>query len=293
MDVVLQTELPLKLRGRGKVRDVYDLGDRLLIVVTDRISAFDSILPNGIPRKGEVLNKISAHWFGQTSDIVKNHMISIDASKFPKELAPHRKTLEGRSMLVHKAETVPVECVVRGYLSGSGWKDYKKSGEICGIRLPKGLVESDRLPEPIFTPTTKAESGHDINMTYSEVEKKIGPETAAKIRDHTLRIYGKARSQVEKKGIIIADTKFEYGVRDGEIILIDEALTPDSSRFWPMDSYKPGGPQKSYDKQYVRDYLEAIKWDKEPPAPQLPQDVVLETSKKYVEAYERITGKRL
>jgi phosphoribosylaminoimidazole-succinocarboxamide synthase len=290
---VLETKLPAKLLGRGKVRDVYDLGENLLIVATDRISAFDSILPNGIPRKGEVLNKLSAYWFQKTKDIVENHMISIELEDFPKELQKHGETLEGRSMLVKKTKPLPIECVVRGYLSGSGWKEYKKNGEICGIKLPKDLVESDRLPAPIFTPTTKAESGHDLNITFYDVINTIGPEKAEKLRDNAIRIYETASKSVEEKGIIIADTKFEFGEIDGEIILIDEALTPDSSRFWPLDKYQPGGPQPSYDKQYVRDYLEAIKWNKEPPAPMLPPEVVAETSKKYVEAYEKITGKRL
>jgi phosphoribosylaminoimidazole-succinocarboxamide synthase len=293
MDVIVRTELPLKLAGRGKVRDVYDLGERLLIVATDRISAFDSILPNGIPCKGEVLNKLSAFWFQNTRDIIDNHMISIDVKAYPKELQAHAKVLEGRSMLVHKTKPLPIECVVRGYLSGSGWKEYKRSGEICGIRLPKGLQESDRLPEPIFTPTTKAESGHDINVTFADVEKTVGAEVAAKVRDATARIYQKACKMAEPKGIIIADTKFEFGLKDGRLMFIDEALTPDSSRFWPMASYKPGGPQKSYDKQYVRDYLEEIRWNKEPPAPQLPQNVVEGTSEKYLEAYRVLTGRPL
>lgn len=293
MAVILETRLPLKLRGRGKVRDVYDLGDELLIVVSDRISAFDVVLPNGIPRKGEVLNKLSAYWFDRTRDIVKNHMIAYNVAEYPKELKAYREVLTGRSMLVKKTEPLPVECVVRGYLSGSGWKEYKKSGQICGIKLPKGLVESDRLPKPIFTPTTKAEAGHDLNLTYEVVEEKVGGETAARIRDYTLKIYEKAQDAMEPKGIILADTKFEFGLLNGQIIFIDEALTPDSSRFWPQDKYKPGGPQPSYDKQYVRDYLEGIKWNKEPPAPKLPEDVVRETSKKYVEAYEKITGKKL
>ncbi len=293
MPVVLETRLPAKLMGRGKVRDVYDLGDKLLIVATDRISAFDSVLPNGIPRKGEVLNKLSAWWFAHTRDIVANHMVSMDVGDYPAVLRGDSGSLEGRSMLVEKAKPLPVECVVRGYLSGSGWKEYGRTGSICGVRLPKGLVESDRLPEPIFTPTTKAERGHDLNVDYGEVEGIVGADTAAKIRDYTLRIYAKAAKLAEKKGIIIADTKFEFGVRDGEVILIDEALTPDSSRFWPADSYRPGGPQRSYDKQYVRDYLEAVRWNKEPPAPPLPESVVEETSRKYVEAYERITGRKL
>jgi len=293
MPVILETSLPARLIGRGKVRDVYDLGDRLLIVATDRISAFDSVLPNGIPRKGEVLNKLSAWWFAHTGDIVANHMVSLDVGEYPAVLRGHAGVLEGRSMLVAKAKPLPVECVVRGYLSGSGWKEYNKTGSICGIKLPKGLVESDRLPEPVFTPTTKAERGHDLNVTYGEVEGIVGAETAAKIRDYTLRIYAKAAKAAESRGIIIADTKFEFGMKGGRVILIDEALTPDSSRFWPMDSYRPGGPQKSFDKQYVRDYLEEIRWNKEPPAPMLPENVVLETSRKYVEAYEKITGRKL
>ncbi|MFH0862455.1 MAG: phosphoribosylaminoimidazolesuccinocarboxamide synthase [Candidatus Altiarchaeota archaeon] len=293
MAVVLETALPAKLKSRGKVRDVYDLSDHLLIVATDRISAFDSILPNGIPLKGEVLNKLSAYWFQSTKGIVENHMLSIDVDALPEELQRHKAILEGRSMLVERARPLPVECVARGYLSGSGWKEYQRSGRICGIRLPGGLVESDRLPEPIFTPTTKAETGHDLNITFEDVVRLIGGENAHKIREHTLELYESARKSVEGKGIIIADTKFEFGLKDGELLLIDEALTPDSSRFWPMDQYRPGGPQRSYDKQYVRDYLERIKWDKEPPAPKLPDDVVKETSRKYVEAYEKITGRRL
>ncbi|MFH1055555.1 MAG: phosphoribosylaminoimidazolesuccinocarboxamide synthase [Candidatus Altiarchaeota archaeon] len=293
MTVVLETNLEAKLSGRGKVRDIYDLGDKLLIVATDRISAFDCVLPNGIPYKGEVLNRLSAYWFDQTRDIVGNHMISIDSKKFPAELKQHSGILEGRSMLVAKAKPLTVECVVRGYLSGSGWKEYRKTQSVCGVKLPQGLVESDKLPETIFTPTTKAESGHDLGMTYGQVEAALGAETAAKLRDTAVRIYEKAAVHVESKGIIIADTKFEFGLKDGKLILIDEALTPDSSRFWPAGSYKPGGPQKSYDKQYVRDYLESIGWDKSPPAPKLPENVVLETSRKYVEAYEIITGGKL
>jgi phosphoribosylaminoimidazole-succinocarboxamide synthase len=293
MATVLETDLPLPLHGRGKVRDIYDLGDRLLMVASDRISAFDSVLPNGIPRKGEVLNRLSAYWFNETRDIVGNHMVSINVDDFPKELKGRRDVLTGRSMLVEKTDPLPVECVARGYLAGSGWRDYRANGSVCGIKLPKGLVESDRLPEPIFTPATKAESGHDINITYDEVAGIVGEEVAAKIKDITLRIYGKAVDEVESKGIIISDTKFEFGLKDGEVVLIDEVLTPDSSRFWPKDSYKPGGPQLSYDKQYVRDYLESIKWGKEPPAPRLPEDVVAETSRKYLEAYRLITGQDL
>jgi phosphoribosylaminoimidazole-succinocarboxamide synthase len=290
MEVVVETSLPFKLHHRGKVRDVYDLGDRLLLIATDRISAFDSILPNGIPRKGEVLNRLSAYWFGKTGGIIRNHMVSIDVDRFPAELRKHARVLRGRSMLAEKTRPLPIECVVRGYLSGSGWKEYRKNGEICGITLPKGLVESDRLAEPIFTPTTKAESGHDLNVTYQQVERTVGAETAAKIRDATLRIYGTAAEAAEKKGIIIADTKFEFGILEGEVVLIDEALTPDSSRFWPRADYRPGGPQMSYDKQFVRDYLEEIGWNKEPPAPKLPDRVVEETSRKYAEAYRLLTG---
>ncbi len=293
MDVITRTDLPLKLHGRGKVRDIYDLGDKLLLIATDRISAFDSILPNGIPHKGEVLNKISAYWFQNTKAIIPNHMITTDVDKYPAELQKHRTVLEGRSMLVKKTRPLPVECVARGYLAGSGWSEYKKTSSVCGIKLPKGLVESGRLPEPIFTPSTKAESGHDINISFEETARIVGLETAEKLRETTLKIYGLAAKKAETKGIIICDTKFEFGLLDGKLILIDEALTPDSSRFWPKDSYNPGGPQKSYDKQYVRDYLIRIKWDKEPPAPKLPEDVVSETSKKYVEAYERITGKKI
>ncbi len=293
MNVVLETNLPFKLHGRGKVRDIYDLGDNLLMVVTDRISAFDSILPNGIPKKGEVLNKISAYWFTQMEDIIPNHMITIDVSEYPKELRDHADVLEGRSMLVKKTAPLPIECVARGYLAGSGWKEYNEDGKVCGIRLPKGLVESSKLPQPIFTPATKAESGHDINISFEKTCKIIGEDVATKLRDTTLAIYSKARDYAEEKEIIICDTKFEFGILGGEVILIDECLTPDSSRFWPAKSYKPGGPQKSYDKQYVRDYLLEIKWDKEPPAPQLTEEVITNTTKKYVEAYEIITGKKL
>ncbi len=293
MDVVLETELPLKLHGRGKVRDIYDLDDRLLMVASDRISAFDSVLPNGIPRKGEVLNKISAYWFQETEDIIPNHMITIDVDEMPEEVQKHRDVVEGRSMLVDKTEPLPIECVARGYLAGSAWKEYQETGAICGIELPEGLVESDKLTETIFTPATKAESGHDINITYERVEEIVGKGLAAQMRDATLRIFDEASKKVEEKGIIVSDTKFEFGLRDGELVLIDEVLTPDSSRFWPKESYEPGGPQKSYDKQYVRDYLESIKWSKEPPAPELPDEVVAGTTDKYVEAYRLITGGEL
>lgn len=293
MDVVLETELPLKLHGRGKVRDIYDLDDRLLMVASDRISAFDSVLPNGIPRKGEVLNKISAYWFQETEDIIPNHMITIDVDEMPEEVQKHRDVVEGRSMLVDKTEPLPIECVARGYLAGSAWKEYQETGAICGVELPEGLVESDKLTETIFTPATKAESGHDINITYERVEEIVGKGLAAQMRDATLRIFDEASKKVEEKGIIVSDTKFEFGLRDGELVLIDEVLTPDSSRFWPKESYEPGGPQKSYDKQYVRDYLESIKWSKEPPAPELPDEVVAGTTDKYVEAYRLITGGEL
>jgi len=291
-DVVINTDFRgLRLLSRGKVRDNYDLGERILMVTTDRISAFDSVMPNGIPNKGRVLNMLSVYWFNHTRDIVKNHLVTADVREYPKELKAHEKVLEGRSMLVQKCTPLPVECVVRGYLSGSGWKEYKKTGSICGEKIPSGLRESDRLKEPIFTPTTKAEAGHDQSITFDEVVKILGRKTAEKIRDYAIRIYEKASCHVEQKGIIIADTKFEFAEKDGEIILIDEALTPDSSRFWPKGSYAPGGPQKSYDKQYVRDYLEGIRWNKEPPAPRLPDDVVKETSRKYEEAYRIITGR--
>lgn len=293
MDVVLETSLSLPLHGRGKVRDIYDVGDHLLLVATDRISAFDSVLPNGIPRKGEVLNKLSAFWFGKTKALVKNHMVSIDLADFPEEVQKQPGVFGGRSMLAVKAKPLPIECVARGYLAGSGWKEYQQSKTVCGLKLPDGLVESDKLPETLYTPATKAETGHDINIPYEETVKLIGEDLAAKVRDYTISIYELAAKHLEKCGIILCDTKFEFGLLDDELVLIDEVLTPDSSRFWPKDSYSPGGAQKSYDKQYVRDYLLSIKWDKEPPAPELPDEVVKGTSEKYVEAYKLITGKEL
>ncbi|MBU0762995.1 MAG: phosphoribosylaminoimidazolesuccinocarboxamide synthase [Candidatus Altiarchaeota archaeon] len=293
MEEITKTDLPLKLHGRGKVRDIYDLGDKILLIATDRISAFDSILPNGIPHKGEVLNKISAFWFENTKDIITNHMITTDVNKYPEELKKHKDILEGRSMLVKKTQPLPIECVARGYLAGSGWTEYQQKQSVCGIQLPKGLVESDKLPETIFTPATKAESGHDINISFEETTEIVGEETAEKLRNTTIQLYEKADKHAESRGIIICDTKFEFGILNDEVILIDEALTPDSSRFWPKKTYRPGGPQKSYDKQYVRDYLLEIKWNKEPPAPQLPEKVIQETSKKYIEAYEQLTGKKL
>jgi phosphoribosylaminoimidazole-succinocarboxamide synthase len=284
----------LKLKGRGKVRDIYDLGDRLLIVATDRISAFDVVMPNPIPDKGRILTQLSKFWFDLTREIVPNHVISTEAEDYPEDCEPYLEMLRGRSMLVTKTEVLPVECVVRGYLSGSGWEEYRKTGEVCGIRLPRNLVESSKLEEPIFTPATKAELGlHDENITFERMEKVVGTELAQRIKTLSIAIYIKARNVAEKKGIIIADTKMEFGVKDGKLILIDELLTPDSSRFWPKDDYRPGEPQKSFDKQFLRDYLLSIRWDKSPPAPQLPDEIVRKTREKYLEAYERLVGKPL
>lgn len=293
--VISTTEFKnLKLKGRGKVRDIYDLGDRLLIVATDRMSAFDVVMPNPIPDKGRVLTQLSKFWFDLTKDIVPNHVISTEVEDYPKDCKPYHEMLKGRSMLVMKTEVLPVECVVRGYLSGSGWEEYRKTGEVCGIGLPKGLVESSKLDEPIFTPATKAEMGlHDENISFEKIEKIVGKELAQRLKTLSIAIYGKARDVAEKKGIIIADTKMEFGVKGGKLILIDELLTPDSSRFWPKDEYQPGGPQKSFDKQFLRDYLLSIRWDKSPPAPQLPEEIVQKTRKKYLEAYERLVGKAL
>jgi len=290
---VLKIELPeYKLLKSGKVREVYDLGDRLLIVATDRISAFDYIMPNGIPDKGKILTQISLFWFDFTKKIIPNHVITSNINDYPSDLKKHAPVLEKRSMIGKKAKVIPVECVVRGYLSGSGWAEYQKSQSICGVKLPSGLVESAKLPEPIFTPTTKAEAGHDLNITEKEVIDSIGAETARFIKEKTIAIYRAAAEYAETKGIIIADTKFEFGFYKDGIILIDELLTPDSSRFWPKDSYKLGGAQLSYDKQFVRDYLVLIKWNKEPPAPRLPEEVVLKTREKYMEAYRRLTDKK-
>jgi len=287
LEPLLQTNLPgYQLRARGKVRDIYEDHDRLLFVATDRISAFDYILATGIPDKGRVLTQMTLFWLDFLKDVVPNHLLSTDMSALPPEF-------EGRSMWVKKAQMFDVECVARGYLSGSGWKDYKATGALCGIPLPAGLVESDALPEPIFTPATKAQSGHDENIPFEAVISMIGPETAARLRDLTLTIYKKASDYARSRGIIIADTKFEFGIVDGQILLADEVLTPDSSRFWPADTYSPGGPQPSYDKQFVRDYLESIKWNKQPPAPPLPADVALRTSEKYKDAYRTLTGKSL
>ena len=292
-EVLLRRKLSLPLVARGKVRDIFDLGDSLLFVASDRISAFDCILGSGIPCKGRVLTQMSLFWFEHLQDITKNHLITADVSAYPRKLNKYRKTLEGRSMIVRKAQMVQVECVARGYLAGSGWKEYVSTGKVCGIPLPKGLVDGDRLPEPLFTPATKAITGHDVNVSFNYVAGLIGVDLAGQLRDLTLDIYNRAAYDALYRGIILADTKFEFGFIDGELMLADEALTPDSSRFWPVDSYKPGSAQQSFDKQYVRDYLETLRWNKKPPAPALPDNIVRKTSEKYQEAYERIVGKRL
>jgi phosphoribosylaminoimidazole-succinocarboxamide synthase len=291
-EALIHTELPgIKLFKRGKVRDLYELDDKLLIVATDRISAFDCIMPNGIPGKGRILTQMSLFWFDFVKEIVENHLISADVNQFPQKIEKFRDILESRSMLVKKAEQIGVECVVRGYLSGSGWREYRSSGSICGIELPHGLTESDKLPELIFTPATKAASGHDQNISFAEVIKLLGEEKATILKDLSIQIYTKASEYAESKGIIIADTKFEFGVCSGEIILIDEILSPDSSRFWPRERYQPGCPQESYDKQFVRDYLESLGWNKKPPAPTLPAEVVQKTLGKYEEAYNRLVAR--
>ncbi len=294
-NVLLQTDFPdLRLHASGKVRDVYSLdNDRLLFVATDRLSAFDYVLATGIPRKGQVLTQISLFWFDFLKDITANHVVTADVNQYPAELQKYAEHLRGRSMIVQRAHMFPVECVVRGYLSGSAWKEYRASSAICGIRLPAGLKESDKLPEPLFTPATKAASGHDENIPFEVMTKIVGAEASAKLRDLTLKIYAKASAHALQKGIIIADTKFEFGMGPQGITLADEVLTPDSSRFWPADQYEPGRAQASYDKQYVRDYLEEIHWNKLPPAPALPDEVAKRTSDKYVEACERLTGQKL
>jgi phosphoribosylaminoimidazole-succinocarboxamide synthase len=290
--VLLDVDLPgIKPFKKGKVRNVFDLGDSLLLVASDRISAFDSVMPNGIPDKGAILTQISLFWFDFTKNIIKNHIIESDVNKYPQQLQPFKDQLAKRSVIGRKAELIPIECVVRGYLSGSGWKDYQKTGSICGLKLPPGLKESAKLPEPLFTPTTKAEQGHDLNITFAQVVDQVGKATAETIKEKTLQAYQACAEYAAKKGIIIADTKFEFGFVGQEIIIIDEMLTPDSSRFWPSDQYKVGRSQPSYDKQFLRDYLESIGWDKEPPAPQLPAEVVQKTRKKYLEAFRKITGK--
>lgn len=290
--------LKLELAGirklkSGKVREVFDLGANFLFVATDRISAYDCILPNGIPRKGEVLTQISYFWFDQIEKIVPNHLISKAADPLPPALQPFTAQLSRRSMIVKKAQPLAIECVVRGYLVGSGWKDYQRTGSVCGIKLPSGLRESSRLPEPVFTPATKAETGHDENISFEEACQITGREIAEKARDLSLKIYSTAAEYARQRGIIIADTKFEFGLADGKLILIDEVLTPDSSRFWPANQYEPGRSQPSFDKQFVRDYLETLSWNKQPPAPPLPPEVISQTTGKYLEAYERLTGRPL
>jgi phosphoribosylaminoimidazole-succinocarboxamide synthase len=301
---ILQTTLADRRPDRqGKVRDIYEFGDRLLIVATDRISAFDYVLGSGIPDKGKVLSQISAFWFERTRPIVANHVLSTDAASFPGDARRAVDLLRGRSMLVARTEPLPIECVARGYLSGSGWKDYVATGELCGIRLPAGLRESDRLPEPLFTPATKAQSGHDINISEKEAAELVGKRVLERVRELTLKLYAEGSAHAESCGIIVADTKFEFGLLpvsdedsrpvEDRVLLIDEILTPDSSRFWPADGYQPGGAQPSFDKQFVRDYLERIQWNKQPPVPTLPDDVVAKTREKYVDAFHRLTGREL
>jgi len=295
MPLILESNLPgLELIRRGKVRDVYAVGaDKLLIVASDRISAFDVILGSGIPDKGRILTQISLFWFDYLKGFVPNHLISANVDEYPAELQQYREQIEGRSMFVHRAKMVDVECVARGYISGSGWKDYKQTGAICGISLPAGLRESDRLPAPIFTPATKAQSGHDENISFETAAESIGVELASRLRDLTLGIYDRASAFAETRGIILADTKFEFGFVGSQLVLGDEVLTPDSSRFWPRASYAPGGAQPSYDKQFVRDYLESITWNKQYPGPVLPEEVVMKTREKYLEAYRVLTGRSL
>jgi len=289
---VIETDLPgLRRVARGKVRDIYDLGDHLLIVATDRISAFDYILPDPIPDKGKVLNQIAEFWFRRTERKVLNHLVSTDVDHFPEDLAPYADILRGRSTLARKLDMLPIECVARGYLAGSGWKEYRASGTVCGIPLPKGLRESDVLPEPIFTPATKAESGHDENIPFAEVERIIGPERAAEVRDATLMLYSECAAFARSRGILIADTKFEFGLDGEQLVIADEMLTPDSSRFWPADQYEPGKGQPSFDKQFVRDWLESIGWDKQPPVPSLPEEIVAGTRERYLEAFRILTGR--
>ena len=291
-EAVMTTNLPFPVR-RGKVRDVYDLGDQILIVATDRISAFDCIMPNGIPGKGKILTALSLFWFETLLRPQDHHLIASDVAAYPEPLRPFADQLAGRSMLVKKTRVVPIECVARGYLAGSGWKEYQQSQTVCGVKLPPGLRQCDKLPEPIFTPATKEESGHDINIAYDEAARRVGEEIASTLRQRTLSLYRQAADYAATRGVIIADTKFEFGsLPDGRLILIDEVLTPDSSRFWPADQYQPGRDQPSYDKQFVRNWLESQPWDKTPPAPRLPEDVVEGTRRRYAEAYERLTGQR-
>ncbi|HET7694080.1 MAG TPA: phosphoribosylaminoimidazolesuccinocarboxamide synthase [Vicinamibacterales bacterium] len=314
---LLETEFPtLHLHGRGKVRDIYRVGDQLLLVATDRISAFDYVLGSGIPDKGKVLTQLSAFWFERMGDLVPHHVVATDVAEFPAELQPYAAVLRGRSMLCRRTRPLPIECVARGYLSGSGWKEYQQTGMVCGVKLPSGLKESDRLPEPIFTPATKAETGHDVNISEEEAAAIVGRPLIDRVKALTLEIFRRGCAHAESKGIIIADTKFEFGlapaspsrrsadgakadgssaniIGDDEIVLIDEVLTPDSSRFWPKDQYRPGGAVPSYDKQFVRDYLEAIKWNKQPPVPSLPEDVVARTREKYIDAFRILSGREL
>ena len=292
--VLLETSIPyLKLHNKGKVREIFEIDGNLLLVATDRISAFDVILPNGIPHKGKVLTQMSEFWFELIGELTENHLITTSIDEIDKITEEDRDLLRGRSMLVKKVDVIPVECIVRGYIAGSGWKDYKKNNAICGISLPGDLKESDKLPEPIFTPSTKAESGHDENISFEEAVNITGRELAEEIRQKSIAIYKKASEYALTKGIIISDTKFEWGKYGDKVILIDEALTPDSSRFWPMESYSPGKPQPSFDKQFVRDYLESCGWDKNPPPPLLPEDIIRTTSEKYLEAYTKLTGKEI
>lgn len=284
-------DLPIYIKG--KVRNIYDLGDSLLIVVTDRISAFDVVFGDLIPNKGKVLNSISEFWFNYTKDVIGNHVITTDVSQYPQGLSKYKEELEGRSMLVKKIKMVEAECIVRGYLEGSGLKDYRKTGCICGMKLPEGLRQGDKLPEPIFTPSTKAMEGHDENVSFEVLCSTIGVDLAHKLKDNSIALYNKASEYAESKGLILADTKFEFGILDGELLIGDEMFTPDSSRFWDMNGYEPGRPQKSFDKQFLREYLETLDWDKMPPAPKLPEDVIKKTELKYIEAYERLSGKKL
>ncbi len=292
--VLLHTDFPgLPLHASGKVRDLYQLNGTLLFVATDRISAFDYVLATGIPQKGKVLTQLSLFWFDFLKDVVHNHLVTADVAQYPAELHPYADDLRGRSMLVTRAEMVPIECVVRGYVSGSAWKEYRERGSVCGLPLPAGLRESERLSEPLFTPAIKATSGHDENISFEEMVKRAGPELSEQLREVSVRIYRAAAEYAAQRGILIADTKFEFGRTAAGLVLADEVLTPDSSRFWPADSYEPGRSQDSFDKQYVRDYLEQIRWNKQPPAPPLPEDVARRTSEKYVEAFRRITGREL
>jgi phosphoribosylaminoimidazole-succinocarboxamide synthase len=290
-DLVLKTDMPdAGTPRRGKVRDIYDLGEHLLLVVTDRVSAFDVVLPNGIPGKGKVLTAISLFWFKMMEGIVRNHIVAIDVKDFPQKLHKYKDMLQGRSLLVKKAKVVPVECIVRGYLSGSGWKSYQKDSTVCGIKLPSGMMESSKIEKPIFTPSTKAETGHDINISFDEVKEIIGESIATRLKDLALKIYERARDYAEKKGIIIADTKMEFGIFNDELIIIDELLTPDSSRFWGIKDYAPGRSQDSFDKQIVRDYLLTLDWDQTPPGPELPDDIVRKTSERYQEILRILTA---